>query len=154
MPNCNYHGCGIKPKMYRQRNRLLILERPGYIACCYLKWQIVLGFFNVILKILSLSNFSFPQDSFPPFDFKPQTSMTHLMFTQIFRTYNQHSKDWRSGCPRLYPIAKVISMKIEYKIHSHTSQLGLSEIAAFEQKYYKTQKEPLEFWYFRKLSLI
>lgn len=35
-------------------------------------------------------------------------------------------------------------MKMEYKIHSHTSQLGLAEIAAFEQKYYKTQKEPLE----------
>lgn len=36
-------------------------------------------------------------------------------------------------------------MKMEYKIHSHTSQLSLAEIAVFEQKYYKPQKEPLEF---------
>lgn len=45
-------------------------------------------------------------------------------------------------------------MKMEYKINSHTSQLGLAEIAAFEQKYYKTQKEPFEFCYLRKLSIV
>lgn len=63
-PNPNYCGCGIKPKMYGQRNRLPILERPWNIACCNFKWQIDRNF-NLVLKIPYLHNFTFPQGSFP-----------------------------------------------------------------------------------------
>lgn len=64
VPNPNYCGCGIKPKMYRQRSRLLILERPQNISCWNFKWQID-GNLNFILKIHYLHNFPFPQGTFP-----------------------------------------------------------------------------------------